>query len=362
MTDSDSDYDNYEDYGEEFENNILDILISTLKQDERDAKELSKDTSNNNTCKRCESKDLVSDGGYLICTNCGIVNQQILDRNPEWTHFEDGKSEGSARCGVPTNVFLPCSSLGTTIVGPGFSRLKKLHSWGQMPYKERSLSEVLQDIEGKCRKYKITKGVIVNAQYLYKKISEIKHRDGENAGKNVIIRGINRRSIIAACVFYGTLMQDTPSSLKKIADIFNLEMTQITKGIRHFDDLLQKEHVIQQIKPSDPSKFIRSYHSELNMNNAYVQLAIKISKNIAKLDLASNHQPISIAAGIILLMTKIYSLKITKKHIAEVFLISEVTINKIFNKIEKFKEIIIDDDKTEKLYQTILLEYENSES
>ena len=35
-----------------------------------------------------------------------------------------------------------------------------LHNWGQMPYKERSLSSVLIDIDSKCKKYNITKAVI----------------------------------------------------------------------------------------------------------------------------------------------------------------------------------------------------------
>ena len=60
--------------------------------------------------------------------------------------YEDGKGEGSMRCGAATNFFLPKSSLGTTISGKK-SVLKMLQNWNQMPYKERSLSEVLQHLE-----------------------------------------------------------------------------------------------------------------------------------------------------------------------------------------------------------------------
>lgn len=302
----------------------------------------------------CKNAKLVEDQGFLTCSECGIVVNKVFDRNPEWTRNEDGKADGSARCGVPTNVFLPCSSLGTSIVGAGFYRLKKLHSWNQMPYKERSLSEVLQDIEGKCRTFKITKGVIMNAQVFYKKISEIKHSKGLNKDKNVIIRGINRRSIIAACVFYGALKQDTPYSPKEIGKIFNLEMTQITKGIRHFEKLLENDKTFQDIKSSDPTKFIKSYYQKIGLNQAYVPEAYKISKNIGKLDIASNHQPISIAAGIILLMSKIHELPITKKRISEIFNTSEVTVNKIYNKINEYRDVIIDDNLTNKWYQALI--------
>ena len=60
-------------------------------------------------------------------------------------------------------------------------------------------------------------------------------------------------------------------------------------------------------------------------------------------DIVSNHQPISIAAGIILLISKIYNLDINKKKISSTLDISEVTINKIYNKInnQQIKDIII---------------------
>ena len=78
-----------------------------------------------------------------------------------------------------------------------------LHNWGQMPYKERSLSSVLIDIDSKCKKYNITKAVIDYSKILYRNIREGVHTSGKSKGKNIIIRGINRRKIIAACVFYG---------------------------------------------------------------------------------------------------------------------------------------------------------------
>ena len=44
-----------------------------------------------------------------------------------------------------------------------------------MPYKERSLANVLNEIESKCREYKIIKKVIITAKILYKNIREGTH-------------------------------------------------------------------------------------------------------------------------------------------------------------------------------------------
>ena len=177
--------------------------------------ETNEDEEDKNVCSNCKSKNLLTNAskGYIVCQDCGELNESLLDRNPEW-QSSDGK-EGASRCGCPTNYYLPKSSLGTKIGGRGYSRLKILQKWGQMTYKERSLYEVLLKIEDKCKKYNITKPIIENAKILFKQINDSKHLGGENIGKNIIIRGFNRESLIASCVFYGAIKQENQEHQKK---------------------------------------------------------------------------------------------------------------------------------------------------
>jgi transcription initiation factor TFIIIB Brf1 subunit/transcription initiation factor TFIIB len=170
-------------------------------------------------CIFCDSEFLINDKGNVVCKECGTINAHIFDQNPEWIHNDDGRNDDSVRCGAPINYFLPNSSLSTTIVGGGNGcyKLKKLHSWGQQPYKERSRSDVMQLIDEKCKLNNIGKAVAENAKYLYKKISEIKHKNGINEGKIIIIRGKNRKSIIAACVLFETF--DSFNSFLRVSRI-----------------------------------------------------------------------------------------------------------------------------------------------
>jgi transcription initiation factor TFIIIB Brf1 subunit/transcription initiation factor TFIIB len=296
-------------------------------------------------CIFCDSEFLINDKGNVVCKECGTINAHIFDQNPEWIHNDDGRNDDSVRCGAPINYFLPNSSLSTTIVGGGNGcyKLKKLHSWGQQPYKERSRSDVMQLIDEKCKLNNIGKAVAENAKYLYKKISEIKHKNGINEGKIIIIRGKNRKSIIAACVFNGAQVQKQPLSLKDIASIFEIDVTQITQGIAKLEELLEDEPLLKNNDIIDPSKFITSYHGKLGLHKEYIPISIKISEYLLDDDIVSNHQPVSIAAGIILLISKIYNLDINKKKISSTLNISEVTINKIYNKIntQKIKDLII---------------------
>ena len=35
--------------------------------------------------------------GYYVCNDCGVINQQYLDKHPEYNNYEDGKEEAN-RC------------------------------------------------------------------------------------------------------------------------------------------------------------------------------------------------------------------------------------------------------------------------
>lgn len=303
-------------------------------------------SSNIIICISCESKYLISDKGNIVCKDCGTINEHIFDQNPEWVYNDDGKNEGSIRCGAPINYYTPNSSLSTVIVDRNrnkYTKIIKLHSWNQQPYDERSRNDVNQMIEEKCKSNIISKAVAENAKYLYKKISEIKHKSGINQGKKIIIRGKNRKSIIAACVFNGAQVQKQPLSLKNIASIFEIDVTQITQGIAKLEELLDDEPLLKNNDVIDPGKFIISYYGKLGLHRDYIPISITISEYLSHDDIVSNHQPVSIAAGIILLISKIYNLDINKKKISSTLNISEVTINKIYNKInnQQVKDIII---------------------
>ena len=71
--------------------------------------------------------------------------------------------------------------------------------------------------------------------------------------------------------------------------------------------------------------------------------------NITKLDIASGHQPPSVASASLILALKISNLEIDKKQISKLFGISEVTITKTYKKILEYEYIIINNKMTQSL-------------
>ncbi len=297
-----------------------------------------------NICISCKSNKLVIDNskGYLVCQDCAVINEEFLDKNPDF----NCDSSGTSRYGCPSNYFFPKSALGTKLSSKGFNRLSAIQRQGQILYKEKSLMDVLERIQTKCKKYNITQSIIDTSKILYKKVSECKHKKGKRKGKNMIMRCINRRSMIAACVFNACKLQKEPRSPKEIADIYDLEVKHVNKGCRKFLDVIDITSIFSEIKSSQAFDFIERFSKKLNIDKQYIDKAKDISMNISKLGLASTHEPPSVAAGCILLVGTTYHVEISKKQISEIFGISDVTISKTYRKIYPYHKIIMNNDVT----------------
>jgi len=313
-----------------------------------------KNIINNYNCIECDSNDFIIENeslGIVVCTICGIVINNILDKSPEWKQYSEKDTIG--RCGQPTNFFLPQSSLSTTIACSNRNKLKILQDWNAMPYKERSLNNVLKEIRSKCYEAKIIKCIEDDAKILYKNISECKYVDGKKKGNYIIKRGNNRRGLIAACIFYACKRNGRTRSPKEIEKLFNLKSKEMTRGCKTFNKLMGQVKILYNTQISMPEHFVSRYCKELHILKEYIQQALKLAQNIQKLDIVSMHTPFIVAIGGILLAIDLNKLQISKKAIAEKFSISEVTIVKIYKKIEQYKKILVNDNLTNKLVQLI---------
>ena len=306
-----------------------------------------------NNCIDCKGDKLIVDfnSGNYVCTDCGQVNRFIIDNNPEWNKYDNNQKK-TTRCTVTTNYFLPESSLGTSI-GGRMNKLKKLHNWSAMPYKERSLNEVLTNITNKCFAFGITENIISEAKIMYKEVDDCKHNIGRNKGKKIITRGTNRKGLIAACVFYACKKNGKVRSSKEIAEMFTIKETDVTKGCKTFISLRDKMNIKYKFNSSSAHEFVSRYCSKLRVNDECTNLAKKIAINTQKLNIAPQHNALSIAAGSILIMSNLNNLSIKKQMISDTLGVSDVTITKTLKRIEVYLKVVINDNATNKLVELL---------
>ena len=184
-----------------------------------------------NICYNCDNKvKFIYDSGAYYCGTCGTFIKKILNQKYQYNDFYDDNNHNPCRVGSGTNILLPKSSLGSIISNKNknynYNKMAKYNSWNAMPYKERSQWKIFTLITEVCNKHKLPKIIIEDSKIYYKHISE-----------NVISRGTNRKGLIAACVYNSFKKQKVPRSCKEIAEIFNIELKDMTKGCKNFNEI-----------------------------------------------------------------------------------------------------------------------------
>lgn len=308
----------------------------------------------NDSCPECGAVNFIEDyaKGMIYC-ECGQVLDYVFDNGVERRNY-DGDDNDNAKSGMVHNRLLPQSSLGTTVTAKG--RLKKLHIWNAMPYKERSDNVMFKRIREVCVANNIVKKIETDAQILCKRVSGTVHTGGTSKGKFIITRGFNRSGIVAGCLFIACRRNDETRAVKEIAFYFDICEKDVNKGIRSMLDILDDDNIIKDIGTSKVIHFVQRKCDELHIKNKHTSIAKTIANNIDKLNIASNHTTYSLAAASILLMAVMNGLKtITKKKLSESFCgLSDVTIGKTYNQIKDLKMILINNAKVNEIFNEIV--------
>ncbi len=321
-----------------------DIYNNLIKTTETDSFDRSK-------CSRCNSSEFVEDYslGIVVC-NCGEVINNLYDYSPDNKSYDDDSKQETKRYNKVTNELLPLSSLGTKLPYNIRGNLQKLQNWGAMPYRERSLYNDFKLINEKCEKLNLSKNIQQSANIFYAAAKSCKHQSGDNAGKHIITRGKNNKGIQGGSIWIACKKNNIPISTKDIAELCGLTIKELNKGIRSLIKLLGIKNMPVQINVIGSEEYVRKYCTEMNIKDEYTNQAIKIARNIDKLNIITEHTQFSIAATSVLIMAELNSItSMTKKSLKTMFGVSNVTISKAYKKLEKIKHLLIDDDKIGKL-------------
>lgn len=189
-------------------------------------------------CPTCEDAAAVEhDGAEVVCTRCGSIVDVPLEWSAEYRWFSSDAAGGGpdpSRCGFPVNHLMPESSLGTMILNnrqsPLMRRIKRYHMWNLMPYRERTLWTVFEGLQVRAANAGISNAVLDEAKELYAQLTA-----------SAICRGqAQRDAMLAACIWEALKRHEAPRMPKDIADVFNIPLRQVTKGIKQFQELLAK--------------------------------------------------------------------------------------------------------------------------
>lgn len=300
-------------------------------------------------CPSCGKNEFIEDhkNGIIVC-KCGQIMDEIYDTNMD-RRQHDADEGDNVRNNILYNKLLPQSSLGTIL--PVGGKLKKMHIWNSMQYKDRSLIAIYKFVHTVCQELAVVKQIEDDAKIICYYVSRKCHPSGKNIGKPIITRGDNRTGIVGATVFIACRRNGDTRSVKEIAAACKkITERDVNKGLKSLLNILLDDDIIKDTGTSKVTDFIMRKCDELEIRKIYTQHAVNIADNIGKLNIASNHTTYSLAAASILLMAEMHGLhSITRKRLSEVFGVSDVTIGKSYTQIEKYKDILTNNQKTEEI-------------
>ena len=305
------------------------------------------DKLNQNTCENCNQVNTIQfNNENYVCTACGIIVNSKLSYDAEWRFYGSGdtKTKNPSRVGNATNKLLEESSLGSVVgyypYNIHYTKIQKYHNvYNSMPYKERSLNKIFNQIKQKCVHSGIPNIIINQAKIIYSKLSNTK-----------ISRGSNRKGLEGTCVYMACKFNNVPRSAKEISNIFDISISEMTKGIKIYKDIMkqfnsscnrEKDKVKFNLQASKPEDYLDRFCSNLNFTEEEKNLCKTISKKAIDLNIVSDNTPASIAAGTIFMISIIKKMNISKTDIAQACKISEVTISKCFKKMYDYRSHII---------------------
>ena len=271
----------------------------------------------------------------IVCTNCGVENNRIIDYNPEWRFYgsdDNKRSSDPNRCGMPTNQIISESSLSTVITGHGFEVYRKLNSWNGLTYKEKSMISILNKIAAKANIGNVPQSIIDATMKMYQIIS-----------KDYIKRGTSRESLIAACFFNALKDNGLIRSNEEVAKLFDIKSKKLSKGCNEFAELMfaKDKDYVKKMRPIEPKDLIERFCSIMDLDEQFIKIGNRISILVDKLGICQENNPKSIAVGCIYFISQNYDLGFSKKEIADQCHTSEVTVSNTYNQMNKFKKYLL---------------------
>ncbi len=313
---------------------------------------------------------------------------------------DDSRGGDQARCDMPTNELLPKSSMGGLVGWCGkesftTKRIRNMSRWYSTTYKESSLMEIFNNITIIAMNSGLNQCVIEEAKHMFKRVSEIKaarrtKKDGMKAGAIALackLKGCPRNSAEIAKICRLKNNKTLRRGIKIFEEIWNniilkekqdekalIESKKMQKDNSEYDDICESDSSDEEDDNSDDTSsdnsednsednlsseehhnndesianqdndILANYTGKLNrfisvlgLDDRVYQAGKKILEHVESNNYLDKHNPLSRIASILFYVIDRLNIKIKKYQIIQTCNVSQVTIDKCYQKLMKYK-------------------------
>ncbi|WP_336339303.1 transcription initiation factor IIB [Haloarcula brevis] len=312
---------------------------TTRERDER-ITEQSTESEAVEACPEC-SGNVVTDTehGETVCEDCGLViEEDEIDRGPEWRAFNSAEKDRKSRVGAPTTNMMHDKGLSTNIgwqnkdaYGRSLSseqrqKMQRLRTWNERfrtrDSKERNLKQALGEIDRMASALGLPQNVRETASVIYRR-----------ALGDDLLPGRSIEGVATSALYAAARMAGNPRSLDEMARVSRVEKMELTRTYRYIVRELSLE-----VQPADPEHYLPRFISDLGLSEETQRQARDLVEGARQSGLLSGKSPVGIAAAAVYAAALLTNEKVTQSQVSDVADISEVTIR------NRYKELLEAED------------------
>ncbi|WP_273838620.1 transcription initiation factor IIB [Halococcus sp. PRR34] len=294
-----------------------------------ETEELAQETEDEQACPECESASLIksADQGELVCEDCGLIlEDDNIDRGPEWRAFNHAERQSKSRVGAPTTQTMHDKGLTTQIgwqdkdaYGRSLSsekrtQMNRLRKWQERVRTkdagERNLQFALSETDRMASALGVPRSVREVASVIYRR-----------ALSEDLIRGRSIEAVATGALYAACRKEGIPRSLEEVTHVARVEQKEIGRTYRYIARELELG-----MRPVDPQKYVPRFCSSLGLSEEVQSKAKEVIEASAAEGLLSGKSPTGYAAAAIYAASLLCNEKKTQREVADVAQVTTVTI------------------------------------
>jgi len=307
----------------------------TRTNEQTNEHEQATESQRTDVCPECGGR-VVSDAehGETVCNECGlVVEENEIDRGPEWRAFDSSERDQKSRVGAPTTNMMHDKGLSTNIgwqnrdaYGNALSsrqreKMQRLRTWNERfrtrDSKERNLKQALGEIDRMASALGLPENVRETASVIYRRALE-----------DDLLPGRSIEGVASAALYAAARQAGTPRSLDELERVSRVERMELTRTYRYLIRELGLE-----VRPADPESYVPRFASELDLSDEVERRARELLENARDAGIISGKSPVGLAAAAIYAASLLTNEKVTQSEVGDVADISEVTIRNRYHEL-----------------------------
>ncbi|MDG5759732.1 transcription initiation factor IIB [Natronococcus sp. A-GB1] len=316
---------------------MTDNIRTYTREDETTTEEETRtEQGEKEQCPECGGR-VISDTEHAetVCQDCGlVVEEDEIDRGPEWRAFDAAEKDEKSRVGAPTTNMMHDQGLSTNIgwqdkdaYGRSLSsrqrqKMQRLRTWNERfrtrDSKERNLKQALGEIDRMASALGLPENVRETASVIYRRALE-----------EDLLPGRSIEGVATAALYAAARQAGTPRSLDEISAVSRVDKMELTRTYRYVIRELGLE-----VKPADPEHYVPRFVSDLDLSDETERMARELLDSARQEGVHSGKSPVGLAAAAVYAAALLTNEKVTQNDVSEVASISEVTIR------NRYKELL----------------------